>query len=187
MAKNNAKLVSVGKPVVTGALNAAPVGTPLPTDAAKPLNEAFVNLGYCGEDGVKNQNEKDSEDFKAFGGDVVLTVNTSRKETLSFTFIQVLDEDVLKEVYGADNVTTSEDGTLVVKHNSKNLPHRSYVIEMLMSNGAVKRIVIPDCMITEIGEVTYKDDELVAYPVTLSCFPDKNGDTVIEYIAKAAA
>ncbi|MGV4375274.1 phage tail tube protein [Trueperella pyogenes] len=187
MAKNNAKLVSVGKPVVTGALNAAPVGTPLPTDAAKPLNEAFVNLGYCGEDGVKNQNEKDSEDFKAFGGDVVLTVNTSRKETLSFTFIQVLDEDVLKEVYGTDNVTTSEDGTLVVKHNSKNLPHRSYVIEMLMSNGAVKRIVIPDCMITEIGEVTYKDDELVAYPVTLSCFPDKNGDTVIEYIAKAAA
>lgn len=184
MAKNNSSLVSIGKPLVTGALSACAVkGATLPTDATTGLT-GFTNLGYVSEDGLTNNFETESTDIKAFGGDTVLTVGTSRKETFEWSFIQSLDGDVLKEVFGETNVTDSS-GALTIKHNSKEMPYRVFVIEMLMTGGRVKRIVIPKGKITSVGTQTYKDGEVIAYPVTLSCSPDSDGNTAIEYISKA--
>lgn len=185
MAKNDSAKVTAGKPKVAGAINAAPVGTALPKNAKEALNAAFKGLGYVSEDGLTNSVETDSEEVKAWGGDTVLKLSTSRTETFSWTFIQALDEDVLAEVYGAANVTTSADGIKVL-HNATELPRRSYVIEMLMTGGRIKRIVIPNAQITEVGEISYKDGEPVGFEVTLTAFPDTDGNTVTEYIAAAA-
>ncbi|QJC22007.1 phage tail protein [Arcanobacterium buesumense] len=182
MAKSDSSLVTVAKPLVTGALSACPIkGAQLPTNATSELS-GFTNLGYVSEDGLTNSFESESADIKAWGGDTVLTVATSRKETFEWSFIQALDADVLKEIFGEANVTDS-DGTLTIKHNSKEMPYRVFVIEMLMTGGRVKRIVIPKGKITSVGAQTYKDGEVVAYPVTLSCAPDKDGNTAIEYIS----
>ncbi len=48
---NDAKNVSVGKPLATGAIFVAPIGTTAPTDAKTALNEAFKCVGYVSEDG----------------------------------------------------------------------------------------------------------------------------------------
>ncbi|WP_195393513.1 phage tail tube protein [Actinomyces urogenitalis] len=181
MANNDTTLVTSAKPLVTGALNAAPVGTTLPTDASTGIGSAFKNLGYVSEDGLTNAVERDSEDVPAWGGDIVMSSQTSYKETFSWTFIQAMDPDVLAEVYGADNVTTDPKGVKVL-HNSKTLPHRAYVIEMLLTGDRIKRIVIPDGQITEVGDVTYKDGEPVGYEITLTAFPDKEGNTSYDYI-----
>lgn len=185
MAKHDSSLVTSAKPLVSGALNAAPVGTALPKDASTQLDKEFKNLGYVSEDGLTNAVETDSEEVTAWGGDTVLKPQTSRTETFAWTFIQALDPDVLSEVYGPSNVTTAEAG-LTVLHNSKALPRRSYVIEMLLTGGRVKRIVIPNAQITEVGEITYKDGEPVGFEVTLTAFPDEEGNTAYEYITKVA-
>ena len=52
---------------------------------------------------------------------------------------------------------------------------------MLLRNGSLKRIVIPDGKISEIGEITYKDDELASYELTITCLPTE-GITHKEYI-----
>ena len=52
----DAKNVSVGKPKKGGAIFRAPLGTTLPIDAKTELDEAFKALGYCGEDGLVNEN-----------------------------------------------------------------------------------------------------------------------------------
>ena len=44
------------------------------------------------------------------------------------------------------------------------------------------RIVLPDAQITERGEVTYKTDEAVAYDVTITAYPDKNGVKAYIYL-----
>lgn len=183
MGANSSSMVTVGKPQATGAISSAPLKTPLPNDATSNLNSAFVMLGYTGADGLKNAVETSTEDIKAWGGDVVVSSQTERKETFSFKLIQSLDPDVLKEVYGAENVTGS--GALTVKHNGKPLPRRIYAFEMLMTGGRKKRIIVPNGQITEVGEVSYVDGEEVGYEVTLTAFPDSNGDTAIEYLSAA--
>lgn len=177
------KKVSVGKPNVTGAVFAAPSGTAIPKDATTKLDPKFKPLGYVSEDGLTNSVSTDSEDIKAWGGDTVLTVQTGRTETLSCTLIQALDEDVLKEVYGDDNVTTSSGGAIAIKHNGAPLPQRVWVFEMNLTGGKVKRLVAPAATITEVGDIAYKGGEAIGYEVTITAFPDEAGNTVYEYIA----
>lgn len=188
MAGNTSGLVSAAKPQKGGAIFTAPAGTAIPTDATTALDPAFVKLGYASNEGLSNTIERDSEDVQDWGGETVLTLNTSRKETFGFTLIQSLDIDVLKEVYGQMNVTQA-GGTskpIVVDHNAKDMPHRVFVFEMLMNGGHVKRIVVPDGQITELGDVAYKANEAVGYEVTATAYPAAalDGGTAREFIAK---
>lgn len=175
--------VSVGKPRAAGGIFAGVPGEGVPTDATTALEASLVNLGYVSEDGLVNGIEVSTEDITAWGGDTVLTVRTSRSETFAWTFIQT-NADVLAEVYGPDNVTEEIDGSLTVLHNSKDLPRRLYVFEILMTGNRVKRIVVPNAQITEVGDVSYVDGEAIGYEVTLSAYPDENGNTAYEYIAE---
>lgn len=176
--KRNTQNVSVGKPLGTGGVFVAPVDATIPTNGTAELDTAFANLGYISEDGLTNTSEVDSEEIKAWGGDTVLTVQTSRSETFTFTLIESLNNDVLKQVYGQTNVS---DG--VVKHNGLERARQAFVFEILLTGNKVKRIVVPSGQITEVGDITYKDGEVIGYEVTLSAYPDDKGNTAYEYIA----
>ncbi|MGO1319930.1 MAG: phage tail protein [Galactobacter sp.] len=179
----NAANVSVGKPTAAGGIFAGdPTDTP-PNDCRTPLPPSLAGLGYVSEDGLVNTIESDGESITAWGGDTVLTVTTSREETFVFTFIET-NEDVLREVYGKDNVTVALNGDIAVLHNGKALPSRLYVFEILMTGNKVKRIVVPNAKVNEIGDVSYVDGEPIGYEVTLGAFPDANGNTAYEYIAE---
>ena len=191
MAEQNSALVTAAKPQKGGAFFAAPLNTPIPADATTALNAAFVKLGYLSEDGFENPIETESSDLKAFGGDVVLTQQTGYKETFKTKLLQSLDPDVLREVFGQENVTQAggEDKAITVRHNSKILPRRVLVFEVLLTGGLVKRIVIPEGQLTERGSTVYKDGEAVGYEVTFAAYPSVkiDGDCAREYIAKATA
>lgn len=179
--KLNAENVSVGKPMAIGGVYAAPSGTAVPTDGTTALDAAFVNLGYISEGGLTNSIESDSESIKAWGGDTVLTVQTSRTETFKLAFIESLNTDVLKQVYGGANVDAG-----VVKHNALSRGRSVYVFEILLTGNKIKRIVVPAAEITEVGDVTYADGDAISYDVTISAYPDTHGNTAYEYIATLA-
>lgn len=186
MAGNDSKQVSVGKPIEGGALYAAPPDTSYEKNAITPLKDPFIRHGYVSEDGMVNGVKNETTDFKAWGGTTVLTVRTSRSETYKWTFIQAISEAVLKEVYGEQNISIT-DGVIEIKHNNLDLPRRMFVFDILLTDNQVKRIVVPNAQITEVGDVTYKDDALIGYEVTLSAYPDADGNTAYEYLALTQA
>ncbi|WP_162012498.1 phage tail tube protein [Streptococcus sp. S784/96/1] len=177
----NSEYVSSAKPNVGGAISSALAGTALPVDATTNLDKGFKNLGYISEDGVTNEDKRESEDLLAWGGDVVDTPQTSKSDTFKYKMIEALNIDVLKEVYGPENVTGDLTTGIAIKSNSKELPVHPIVIETLLKN-ALKRIVIPHGKVKEVGEITYVDGEVLGYEVTIQAYPDTNQNTHYEYI-----
>jgi hypothetical protein len=182
---NSVANVAVGKPKVTGGAFHAPIGTALPTNSSTALNVSFKGLGYVGEEGVKFNPARSTDKKRAWGGDIVKVLQTEYSETWTCTLIEYRNPEVQKAVFGAGNVTvtaaTASTGTLMaVKHNGDILPREEYVFEM-MEGAASDRVVLPNAQITEVGEVSYSDEELVAYPVTFEAFEDATGTNSYEY------
>lgn len=149
---------------VTGGIFVAPTGTALPTTPDTALNVAFDDLGYVSEDGVTEAQDTEVTDFRAWqNGDVVRKVQTSHDLTYSFTLIETKTE-VLEEFYGPLNGG-------VVEITGDQLERKSWVIDVVDGDHEI-RIVIPDGQVTERGEVTYATAEMIAYPVTVTCYPD---------------
>lgn len=176
----NATNVTAGKPMIGGAVHVAPIGTALPTSTSAALNEAFVDLGYMSDAGVTNDISRETTDIKAWGGDTVLNIQTSKNDNWTFTMIEAKNINVLKQVFGEDNVTES-NGAITVKVNSKELDAHSWVFDMLLSDGSARRHVLPNAKITNIAEITYADSSAVGYNTTLAALPDSTGQTHYEY------
>lgn len=184
---NNTAYVSVGKPKIGGAIYNAPAGTTLPTDATTALPNAYKCLGYVSEDGVSNANGASSDNIVAWGKDIVLSFQTEKEDTWAFTLIESLNVDVLKAVYGADNVTGDLTTGVTVRANNEPQEASVWVIEMKLTGDVSKRVVIPNGLLTGLEDITYRDEEPIGYGATITALPgdeDFDYDTHKEYIKK---
>ena len=181
------KYVTTGKPAIGGAVWVGDVDATLPEDAVTAIDETdFTDLGYCSEDGLKEQGEITTEDIKEWGGQVVDSDETEKKDKYQVTLIESTNPAVLKLVHGDENVTGDLENGITVKANAKAHQLKSFIVDMLLK-GAVKRVVLPCAKVTAIAEVVYKRGQAVGYQVTLTAYPNADGDTHYEYIKATAA
>lgn len=170
-------LVSAAKPKASGVVYVAPTNTTAPTDATTALAAGFVSLGYVSEDGISNGVERSVEAIREMGGNEVLTIQTEFGDTFSFTLISSKDVNVRKAVYGDSHVSGTLAAGMTTEVSSDELPYKSWVIELVLSDGDVQRIYIPSAKVTELDEITYKKDSAIGYGITLNAQPISGTNT----------
>lgn len=185
---NTATNVSTGKPKITGSIHRAPKGTTLPTNATSALDSAFICLGYVSEDGLENENGLSLNDIKAWGGNIVYRSLTEMTDNFIFKLIESLNVDVLKTTYGDDNVSVDiSTGEVTVNVKTEDPQEASWVFELALRGGVKKRIVIQTGAVTARENIAYNDSDAIAYGVTVSAYPDEDGNTHKEYLSTASS
>lgn len=182
---NKAANAVVGKPSVAGGIFVAPLGSTLPTDESTALDAAFKTVGYLTDAGFSRGRGFNNTTKKAWGGDPLAIINSGTDRTAKFGFAEYLNAQVAKLIYGDAQVTetpaTTTDGRkLAIVDKEITLPHMIWVIQMF-SGPAVGRLVYPDAQITGVDDIVYKDEDIAAYPITLTQFADATGGFMYEY------
>lgn len=180
----NADNIEILRPTVAGAAFSADSGTELPQSATASL-AAFQSLGYISEDGIEMTINKESVDIKEMGQDTALTIQTSHGVEFVFKPLEYMNATVLKEMFGASNVTVSGDDVTSVVINSDELPEREFVFDMVGRNKRLMRLVVPRAKVESIGSIVYKGGEPTTGELTLKALADSNGNKVYKYFAKA--
>ena len=181
--------VFAAMPRATGALlRGVKGGGDLPTSAKTDITSSeyqwLKDLGYIGEDGFTQSESRDTDKKKAFGGKVVKVLQTDYSLTVQFAFLESINAEVLKSIYGEENVEVRPDGEIVVRKNSRMSPHASWVIDVY-DGDALNRSTIADGQIIEIDDIVKVHSDTIMYTVTMECFEDENGDNMVEYFATA--
>lgn len=187
----NSSNVSNARPSYTGAVFSAPVGTRPPENASDELSDDFRGYGYISDEGLANEFETDSEQIEAFGGDEVLSVQTSYAETFTQGFLEE-NVNTKRAFFGDDNVFITDEGFAAI-HSSAELPYLTWVWDVRLTGGRKKRIVIFEAKVDERegvehthGEATIHSTTLRARPVNVEINGERRtGVTAVEYIVDA--
>jgi hypothetical protein len=168
---------------VTGAVYAAAAGATLPTTSSAAPDAAFKDLGYLDEDGITEATDVDQEEITAWqNGTVLRRTITSQAKTFEFTLTET-KADVLEFVYPGSTVTGA--GPYAMEVGPVTSVRRALIIDVI-DDTIEHRLVIPNCEITDFGDIEYKNGEAIKYPVTLTAYPDSSDVVVYKYSDDAA-
>jgi len=174
----DAKLAVVG---TNGGVWVAPLGTAQPPDPEEQPPAPWLAIGAISTDGLTNGVEEDTEQFTPWGlTSPFRTVVTSSVRTFSFTAWEINRPIVraLQNRLEVDDLQPDLDGIVRYAESGTAEPdRRSWLIDVY--DGQVwERFYIPEGEITERGEVTYQQGEMVGYEWTISTYPDSAGNLV---------
>ena len=155
----------------------------LPTDGTSALDTTFTNVGYISDDGIENDTDIKTKDVTEMGGRTVLTVITSYAENYKFTMDET-STAALSLRYGTGNVKTGTDGNITIDHAMPDGEVLPVVVEVPMTNGKIKRILIPEASLSDVDKIKYSSGEAIGYGVTLAANASDhiNGATSREWI-----
>ena len=184
----NVNDVRIGAPEqkTTGAIKHAPVGTTLPVlsdigVSGVTLDPAFVGDEYVSEDGLTLSPSMSTTNIKDWSGTVVRKLLEEFDGTLSWTMIST-NEDTLKIAFGDDYVTsaaaTLAHGAQVRAALGAHLPDTQSWVFLMKDGDARVVIVVPNGQITEVGDVTFVSNNAIGWQVTLSTYPDSDGNSI---------
>lgn len=174
--------VTASKPGTTGCVHRAnKANASLPTSTSAALTD-FDSLGYISEDGITNANTPTTNLVKVFGGANVLSLQTDKPDTWKFKLMEVYDVNVLKAIYGEDNVTGDLETGIAIKANTAETEERALVFDLIGRDGTAERIVCPRAQLTGLAEIKYADSEARGFEVTYLAIPDEDGNTHYHYI-----
>lgn len=149
----------------SGTVNYAPTGTALPTDTTTALNVAFLHVGYISDDGITGDPNESNSDVRAWGGDLVRRIISEYGEEYQFTMIET-NANSIGAYFGNGTATAWQGLSISIR--------KSWVFHIL-DGAALRRVVLPDAEVTDRGQITYATSSAIAYPLTVSTYPNAAG------------
>jgi hypothetical protein len=184
---NNTADVSNVKGVQGGYGFSAPLGTTLPTSSSPfaTLASGFGNMGFISKDGLAESLETETEEEEDLNGDVVFVAKSTEKEKIVLTLIGTNPES-LSEWYGHANVDTT--GTsIAIQHKVIDRAARSYVFDLLLKDSRKWRKIVPNGLVTRVGEIVFAKKGKVSREIEITCLPDSSGVRIYDYIEKTTS
>lgn len=173
----NATYARVG---ITGAVYSAPLGSTAPTNATSGLAVAYLDNGYISEDGIEEAWDDSVSRFVAWqNATVIRSAVTDSVGTLKFTMLET-KKTTLENFYRGSTVT--DLGSSNYRLNIKPIVSapKAWVFDVV-DGAKLIRTYIGNGEITERGSVMWANGEMAMYPVTLTFYPDANGDLAVKY------
>ena len=122
-----------------------------------------------------------TNDVKDWSGATVRKLLESYDGTLHWTMIST-NKGALAIAFGKDHVTSVTAGT---DHGAQTmaalgayLPEEQTWIFLMKDGDARIVIAVPDGQITAVGDVVFASNAAIGWDVTLSCYPDENGNSI---------
>jgi hypothetical protein len=158
---------------VTGRIDIAPEGTPLPKDMSDLDPEVFTNLGYISDDGVTEARDEDNQEFVPWQENTAIRYEITRSVV---TFEFTLWQSTLATAgyyYGVkkEDMFLNADGSVFFDEKGKPAVNRDVLVLTVVDGAHARRSALPASQVTERGEITYKSDEMIGYNVTVTGFP----------------
>lgn len=172
---SNAQLALVG---ASGVGYEAPLGTAAPVDFSA-LPAAWKDFGYISQDGMTQAVDENRQSWTPWGQlSPIRTQITSSTKTYAVTCWES-NRTVLGLYYKQDDASLTADtatGIVTINETDKPAPdRRAFVFDIMDGASNLIRIYIPLGEVTERGNVVYKSDDLVGYPLTFSAYPGSDG------------
>lgn len=147
----------------------APVDTDGPTNTSADWPGTWDVLGLLSEDdGIVESRDQDKTDHFAYGAILVRTTRSKHKRTIKVTALE--DNDIVYELVNPGSLAVLSAGdttrTVVVPQADP----RTFGLEV-RDGDIIKRRIIPRGEVTEVGDVTYSDDEMAMYELTIDIYP----------------
>lgn len=187
MALPSTDVIGPGTPNIsgTGGALAGPLGSPVPTTAIATIDAAIRPLGYVSEDGLEPQGERTVNAIRDWMGDIIAQLQTEHSVRFGLTLYGAWDEDVLGEMFGAENLivtpaTPSSGKLITVKETGSTLPNRVWIFDML-NGGRKLRIVLPNAKVSEVTERPFVAGELAGFQCVVEAFKDDAGVKAYRY------
>lgn len=170
---------------ITGEMFSAPPGTTLPTTASGTLDAAFIGHGYCSEDGITEAWEDNVENIVAWqSATVVRAARTESLVTVQTTLIQNRGSNL--ELYHPGSLMETDGATgWMLEVKPANSDPRIFVINVV-DGDTVMRFVLGNAEVTARGEIAYANGQAIGYNVTITAYPDTNGNLMVKYSTDAA-
>lgn len=179
----NKSNIAVARPAVGGCVFRHPLSgseVVIPTAAASAFESPWIEQGYIAQQGIERQIEKTFAEIKAFGGDTVAKPRKDLSVGFTFTLIEANNFETAKTVWGdsavvAIEATAEHGGGSSIAYRGDDLPESAWGFH-LAYKGSLRKIVAPLCeLATKSFNQAFRDDDIIAYPVELTVYPDADG------------
>jgi hypothetical protein len=158
----------------------APQGTAMPTtvgnDPGEGLDDAFISLGYTGDDGSKFGVDTQSTDLYASQSyDPLRTIITTRKATVTAPLLEWNSQAILT-AFGGGEITAVAGGWRYDPPAAGTIDEISAVID-IVDGGQVTRIGIERGIVVGSVEGTFTKSAFTSLPITITALAPVNEDT----------
>lgn len=160
----------------------APVGTTAPASPIDQPADPWVALGAISDDGLVYGFDEDSQTFTPWGlTSPFRTTITSSVRTFQLTLWETARTSVQSLMFRMDaaSLTPDEDtGLTTFAESASPTPDRRAFWFLVMDGDTARGFYVPQGEVSDRDDVTFKQDEMSGYNVTITAYPDDSGNTV---------